>query len=439
MNRWFWKNGGTEKSGLEKPLDSEKHKLLRKDWVMKWYGLLTSPFAPVCYIDEKWFYRTNRRRKIKILPLGKHEESGDDAYSHPKMLSRRFPIKSMFMGVVGRPVAHRQFDGKIFLERVSKTKYITMCTAHTNFSDDALVNAEIKNGEWRKLFPDLHLNVSDVKNLFHENYELENAVVDRLEFFYVTKIGNQGNTKDVRIEETDGNISTMKIRRHDESTLPSEFILLNDINVKVRYKIGDEVEEDASCDSGYMLSVMTRVGTAIRSSYHWIPITQKCYLVMDNAGGHGTNEAITSYSKTLLDDFNIEIIFQIPRSPYTNVLDLGVWMSLQAAVERQHYLKRCNSTALVNSVMKTWNEGHLNHSITKVFNRLKPVLCNILEANGGNDLVETKRGKKHAHIKLEDVILQMQKENEKIHKTTLTDVIAMGDEENQDEIIFEDF
>jgi len=82
-------------------------------------------------------------------------------------------------------------------------------------------------------------------------------------------------------------------------------------------------------------------------------------------------------------------------------------MSLQAAVERQHYLKRCNANALVNSVMKTWNEGHLNHSITKVFKRIKPVLCNILEAKGGNDFVEMKRGKKHAHIKLEDVILQM--------------------------------
>ena len=68
-------------------------------------------------------------------------------------------------------------------------------------------------------------------------------------------------------------------------------------------------------------------------------------------------------------------------------------------------MKRCDATALVNSVMKTWNEGHLNHSITKVFNRLKPVLYNILEANRGNDLVETKRGKQHAHIKLEDVIL----------------------------------
>ena len=159
---------------------------------------------------------------------------------------------------------------------------------------------------------------------------------------------------------------------------------------------------------------------------------------MDNAGGHGTNVAIESYSKTLLDDYNIEIIFQIPRSPYTNVLDLGVWMSLQAAVERQHYLKRCNADALVNSVMKTWNEGHLDHSITKVFNRIKPVLCNILEAKGGNDLVEMKRGKKHAKIKLEDVIVQMQKEKDNNDQNTLTNINALGDEDNLDEIIFED-
>jgi len=59
LNRWFWSNGGTEISGLEKPLDSEKHKKLRTDWVLKWYGLLTCLYTSVCYIDEKWFYRTN--------------------------------------------------------------------------------------------------------------------------------------------------------------------------------------------------------------------------------------------------------------------------------------------------------------------------------------------------------------------------------------------
>ena len=114
---------------------------------------------------------------------------------------------------------------------------------------------------------------------------------------------------------------------------------------------------------------------------------------MDNAGGHENSDAIISYTKTLKDEFNIKIIHQVPRSPYTNVLDLGVWMSLQAAVKRQHYLKRCNANALVNSVMRTWTKGQLDHSITKVFHRLKTVLCNIRQAEGAKDLVEIKRGK----------------------------------------------
>ena len=56
-------------------------------------------------------------------------------------------------------------------------------------------------------------------------------------------------------------------------------------------------------------------------------------------------------------------------------------------------MKRCNANALVNGVMTTWKEGYLDDSMTKVFTRLKTVLCNILEAKGGNDLVEKKRGK----------------------------------------------
>ena len=92
---------------------------------------------------------------------------------------------------------------------MSKIKYITKCTVYTNFSDDALVNAEIKNGEWRKLIPDLQLNLEEIKSLFHDNYDLDDAVLDRLEFYYVTKIGNKGNNKDVRIEHGDS-IASLK-------------------------------------------------------------------------------------------------------------------------------------------------------------------------------------------------------------------------------------
>jgi len=63
-------------------------------------------------------------------------------------------------------------------------------------------------------------------------------------------------------------------------------------------------------------------------------MNEKLFLIMDNAGGYGTDDAIIEYTSRLRDVYNIEIIHQIPRSPFTNVLDLGVWCSLQAAVEK---------------------------------------------------------------------------------------------------------
>ena len=84
----------------------------------------------------------------------------------------------------------------------------------------------------------------------------------------------------------------------------------------------------------------------------------------------------------------------------------------------------------MNSVLKTWNDGHLNHSIARVFLRLKPVLCNILEANGANDLVESKRGIKHKNLKLEDVIKKMEQQNDTESVNLLEDiVICEGDED----------
>ena len=74
------------------------------------------------------------------------------------------------------------------------------------------------------------------------------------------------------------------------------------------------------------------------------------FLVMDNARGHGTDTVIEQYTNNLRDNYNIQIIWQVPRSYYTNTLDLGVWMSLQARVEREHYLKHCTEEALVHSL-----------------------------------------------------------------------------------------
>ena len=90
-----------------------------------------------------------------------------------------------------------------------------------------------------------------------------------------------------------------------------------------------------------------------------------------------------------------------PRSPFTNVLDLGVWVTLQSEVESRHFMERHTVDALVNTVMAAWMEGDLDDIIPKVYDRIKRVLVLINEGKGGNDLVETKRGIAHDDIKFD--------------------------------------
>ena len=50
-------------------------------------------------------------------------------------------------------------------------------------------------------------------------------------------------------------------------------------------------------DSEFMLKTMGEIGLAIREKMHWVPIHIPIYLVLDNAGGHGTKTAVTNYTK----------------------------------------------------------------------------------------------------------------------------------------------
>ena len=59
-------------------------------------------------------------------------------------------------------------------------------------------------------------------------------------------------------------------------------------------------------------------------------ISERCYIVMDNVGGHGTDATIEQYKKMGLDDFNIELIHQVPRSPVHQ--SVGSWRLVQLAI-----------------------------------------------------------------------------------------------------------
>lgn len=72
-------------------------------------------------LDKKFFYTTSRRNKIKVLHRGEREEENAYTIKHPKIISQCFSVKSMFLGVVGRPIPRRAFTGKILFERVPES------------------------------------------------------------------------------------------------------------------------------------------------------------------------------------------------------------------------------------------------------------------------------------------------------------------------------
>ena len=122
---------------------------------------------------------------------------------------------------------------------------------------------------------------------------------------------------------------------------------------------------------------------------------------MDNAGRHSKTDIIEQYTLNLKNNYNVTIIHQVPRSPYCNTLNLGVWCSLQASVEKTHYMRRCNMAALVRTVYKIWETVDILSVISNVFAKLNNVICVINTGDRGNDLVEEKRDKKDADMKFD--------------------------------------
>ena len=67
-------------------------------------------------------------------------------------------------------------------------------------------------------------------------------------------------------------------------------------------------------------------------------------------------------------------------------------MALQNVVEKLHFRKRMETTALCGTVVEAWKSLQ-PIKLLNVYNRWLLVLDLIIEDNGGNRLVETKRGK----------------------------------------------
>ena len=157
---------------------------------------------------------------------------------------------------------------------------------------------------------------------------------------------------------------------------------------------GEVYEKDCSCDTSFMLRHMDDIGSAVRRAYHWIPPEEPCYLVMDNAGGHGTRDAIIEYVNLLKDKHNVIIVHQVPCSPETNMLDLGVWCGLQAHVEKEHLHKTENRpNELARTIEGAWHSYDSFRPFAGVSRRWKKVLSIIIASNGDNILTDACRRK----------------------------------------------
>ncbi|KAG7373068.1 hypothetical protein IV203_033792 [Nitzschia inconspicua] len=111
---------------------------------------------------------------------------------------------------------------------------------------------------------------------------------------------------------------------------------------------------------------------------------------MNNAGGHGSHDAMAQYTSVLWNEYKVQLVWQIPRSPETNML---IWMSIQAVVTRAHHRRGSHPDALARSVEDARNDYLSPSAFQNLHKRLKIVLHYIVDDNGGNSLVERKRGK----------------------------------------------
>ena len=170
-------------------------------------------------------------------------------------------------------------------------------------------------------------------------------------------------------------------------------LTIADLKIHVRVERRTDVEKDVNCDTSFMMCSIHKIGKSIRVKMDSVPVWEPIHLFIDNAGGHGTNKGKEEYEKILYKDYLVILEWQeVPNSPETNELDLGAWISIQSVVEKLHRNWVMNEKALSDIIFQAFEEFDGCTKLAAIAQRWELVLDLILDDNGGNDLVETKRG-----------------------------------------------
>lgn len=95
LRRHFRRSQGKLKSPMEKPYKTDDQNRETLEWVQNTKALKQEYGRDfhVCFLDEKWFYTTSRRRKIKVLPAHELEDPSVVPSYTRTCISRRHPTK----------------------------------------------------------------------------------------------------------------------------------------------------------------------------------------------------------------------------------------------------------------------------------------------------------------------------------------------------------
>lgn len=130
----------------------------------------------------------------------------------------------------------------------------------------------------------------------------------------------------------------------------------------------------------FMEMVEHEVVPAIKAKLPW---AKKVIVQIDSAGGHRVKESL-DYLNRLCP--RIQFRTQPTRSPDCNVLDLGIWNSMNKHVRQVKYDRTSllsMDQRIINAVNDMW-ENYDTNKLHNIFITLNTVLKSIKENNGGN-------------------------------------------------------
>ncbi len=155
------------------------------------------------------------KEKNETAPKGRFEEDRADRIQARRIISRRNPVKTMFMGVVSQPQSKNNLNGKIEMKWFSRSRQLKWVTYQSNkllFHINQLISGQGQG----KLYDDPTYTSTKLLTLIADYSELDEDVATALCLRYVTHAGEENNRR------------AIKLRANE--TLPEIIIITNEGN-----------------------------------------------------------------------------------------------------------------------------------------------------------------------------------------------------------------